>query len=207
MKRADPVGMQAGRAVNGANQSGVGWKHKVYHELVDYWMNVVYLTLFFGVFMWYRRFILAEYEIAYLHYGIAVIQALVLAKVIMIGDIVRLGRGLEDKPLIFPTLYKAAVFSVFVGLFKILEHTIRGLLHRERLAGGMHDILSKGRNELLAYALIIFFTFIPFFAFKELGRVLGKGSIRHLFFRRRAATETGKSHDAPSTMVRGRASG
>jgi len=169
--------------------NGVGWKHKAYHELTEYWINVVYLTLFFGVFTWYRRFILAEYEIVYLHYGIAVIEALVLAKVIMIGDIVRLGRELDDKPLILPTLYKAAVFSMFVGLFKVLEHTIRGLLQGESLAGGMHDILSKDRNELLAYALIIFFTFIPFFAFKELGRVLGEGRIRHLFFRRRAPTE------------------
>jgi len=176
--------------MNGADQRRVGWQRRAYREFVEYSINVVYLTLFFGAFTWYRRFILAEYEIPYLHYGIAVIQALVLAKVIMIGDMVRLGRRLEDKPLILPTLYKAAVFSVFVGLFKILEYTIRGLLHGQGLAGGIHDLLSKGSNELLAYVLIVLFAFIPFFAFKELGRVLGEGRIRHLFFRRRAATES-----------------
>ena len=33
--------------------------------------------------------------------------------------------------------------------------------------------------------LVIFVAFIPFFAFRELGRVLGEGKIRTLFFRKR----------------------
>jgi len=41
---------------------------------------------------------------------------------------------------------------------------------------------------LLARCLITFVAFIPFFAFKELGRVLGEDKIRTLFFRGRAAT-------------------
>jgi hypothetical protein len=49
----------------------------------------------------------------YTHDGVARIEALILSKVIMIGNVLRLGRGLEDKPLIFPTIYKALVFTVF----------------------------------------------------------------------------------------------
>jgi hypothetical protein len=33
---------------------------------------------------------------------------------------------------------------------------------------------------------VIFVAFVPFFAFRELGRVLGEGKIWALFFRRRA---------------------
>ena len=50
----------------------------------------------------------------------------VLAKVIMVGDILRLGRGLEQKPLIVPTLHRTVVFSVWVGLFSVLEATVPG---------------------------------------------------------------------------------
>jgi hypothetical protein len=161
------------------------WKQKLLHEFIEYWINVAYLAIFFTVFINYRRLILAKYNIEYLNYGIALFEALILAKVIMIGDLLRLGRNFEDKPLIYSTLYRTVVFTIFVTLFKVLEHTVRGLLNGEGLAGGLEEMMSKGKYELLAYLMIIFFVFIPFFAFKELSRVLGKGRISELFFRRK----------------------
>ena len=77
-------------------------KDKIFHELVEYWINVLYLALMFAAFTQYRRFLLAAHGITYTNYWVAVIQALVLAKVIMIGGVFRLGRGLENKPSGFP---------------------------------------------------------------------------------------------------------
>lgn len=75
-------------------------KDKVRHELIEYGVNVVYLALVFEAFTQYRRLVLAAYDIIDTNYWFAAIQALVLGKVIMIGRVFRLGRGLEDKPLI-----------------------------------------------------------------------------------------------------------
>jgi len=160
-------------------------KKKIFHEMAEYWTNVAYLTLVFAAFTQYRRFVLAAYDITYTNYGFAVIEALILAKVIMIGAVFRLGRGLEDKPLIYPTLYKTVVFTLFVGVFTLIEHAIKGLWRGKGLAGGLVDLLGKGHHELLAGCLVTFVAFIPFFAFRELGRVLGEDKIRVLFFRRR----------------------
>ena len=160
-------------------------KEKIFHEMVEYWINVAYLTLMFAAFTQYRRFVLAAYDITYTNYGFAVIEALILAKVVMIGDVLRLGRGLEQKPLIYPTLLKTVVFSLFVGVFTLIEHAIKGLWRGKGLAGGLVDLLGKGHHELLAGCLVTFVAFIPFFAFRELGRVLGEDKIRVLFFRRR----------------------
>ena len=174
--------------MNDTNKAIAGWKQKLVTEMIEYWIVVVYLACFFGLFTWYRRFILAEYQISYVNYGVSLIEALVLAKVILIGDVLRLGRGLDDKPLIVPTLYKAVVFSLWVGLFSVLEHTIGGLLRGHGLAGGVEELMRTGKYELLARCLITFVAFVPFFAFKELGRVLGEDNMRTLFFRGRAAT-------------------
>jgi len=168
-----------------------GWKQKLFHEMVEYWINFVYLVVFFGVMIIYRRLILAQYLISYLHYGVAVIEAAVLAKIILIGDVMRLGRKYEDKPLIVPTFYKTIIFSFFVIGFKIIEHLLRGLLQGKGLVGGFQDLISKGWDEVLAYALVVFFAFIPFFAFKELGRVLGEEKIRTLFFRGGTSIDSG----------------
>jgi hypothetical protein len=161
-------------------------KEKIFHEMAEYWINVCYLTLMFAAFTQYRRFVLAAHDITYTNYWVAVIEALILAKVIMIGDVLRLGRGLEQKPLIYPTLYKTVVFSLFVGVFTLIEHAIRGLWKGEGLTGGLVEFFGKGSHELLAGCLVIFVALIPFFAVKELGRVLGEEKIRALFFRRRA---------------------
>jgi hypothetical protein len=171
--------------MNHADEKRTGWKPRVTREITEYGINVIYLGLVFAAFTWYRRLILAEYHITYLHYGISVIEALILAKVIMLGDILGLGRKLKDKPLIFSTLYQSFVFSLWVIAFGVLEHTLVGLLHGEGLAGGLYALTSEGGYELLARGLVMFFAFIPFFAFRELERVLGEGTIRTMFFRRR----------------------
>jgi hypothetical protein len=171
--------------MNGGGEKKVGWKQRATREFIEYCINVAYLTVFFGAFTWYRRLILAHYGIAYLHYWISLIKALILAKVIMIADLLGLGRRFENKPLIVPTMYRTVVFTVFVAAFAILEHTIGGLLKGKGLAGGFYEFKSEGWYELLARCLVIFFAFIPFFAFKELGRVLGKGRIVDMFFRKK----------------------
>jgi hypothetical protein len=172
--------------MSGADKKKGGLKKKIVHEVIEYWINVCYLTIVFAAFTQYRRFLLAAHDITYTNYGFAVIEALILAKVIMIGEVVRLGRGLERKPLIYPTLYKTVVFTLFVGVFKLVENAIKGLWSGEGLAGGLVDFFGKGSNEILANSLIVFVAFIPFFAIKELGRALGQDKIQALFFRRRA---------------------
>jgi hypothetical protein len=139
--------------------------------------------------------VLAEYQISYLHYGVSVIQAMVLAKVIVVGRALRLGRRLKDHPLIVPTIYKAIVFSIFVALFGVVEHTIIGSLHGKGIAGGFEELASTGKDELLARCMVMFVAFIPFFAFEELERVLGEGKLGNLFFRRRSASESDLSPD------------
>ena len=162
-------------------------KEKLVHEMIEYWINVIYLMLIFAAFTQYRRLVLAAHDITYTNYGVAVIEALILAKVIMIGGVFRLGRGLEQKPLIYPTLYKTVVFTLFVGVFTLIENMIKGLWQGQGqgLTGDLVEFLGKVPYEFLANSLVVFVAFIPFFGVKELGRVLGQEKIQALFFRRR----------------------
>lgn len=157
-------------------------KKKIMHEMVEYLINVCYLAIVFAAFTQYRRLLLDAYGIGYMHYGVAVIEALILGKVIMIGEMFHLGRGLEQKPLIYPTLYKTFVFSLFVAVFKVIEHMLKGLWNGEGVAAGLIELSEKWSHELLANSLVVFVAFIPFFAVKELGRVFGKDKILALFF-------------------------
>jgi len=132
--------------------------------------------------------ILAHYEIRYLDYGVAIFEALVLAKVIIIGEMLGLSRKMfENRPLILPTLFKAVVFSVFVGVFAVVEGTARGVLKGRGWGAWVDEMAGGGIYEFLARCLMVFVVFIPYFAFRELERAFGEGELGKLFFRRKRA--------------------
>lgn len=159
---------------------------KVLNGITVYWIYVAYFTLVFASFTQFRRLILSDVGIDYANYGIAVIEALIFAKVIMVGDALQLGRGLDKKPLIVPTLVKAVIYTLFASSFKLVEHGIRGLWQGLGFVGGLTDFLSKGLEEILAGGLILFVAFVPFFAMRELDRVFGgEGRLLAELFKKR----------------------
>jgi len=162
------------------------FKEKAIEELQMFWVIAVYLAVMLGAFAWYRRFVLSESGISYLHYGAAVIEALIIAKVILIGRALGLGRRFESSPLIWSVLCKAVIYAVFIALFALLEHLIEGLVHRESWAQIEHGLIRSGRDEVLARAVMAFVMLIPFFAFWETDRVLGEHKLFRLFFHKRA---------------------
>jgi hypothetical protein len=173
-----------GKGMDKKDQKRMAWKEKLLHEFKGYWFNVIFLTCFFGVFSNYRRLILAYYDISYEEYGISFIKALILAKVILIGEAMRLGRGFEDKPLIIPTLYKSFAFTLFVAIFSLVEHVVRSLFGGKDISTALTTLPHVFTYEWFAQLIVVFFVFIPFFGVRELGRVLGTEHIRKLFFYR-----------------------
>ncbi len=83
-----------------------------------------------------------------------------------------------------PVLYKSVLFGIFVMLFGVAEHLVEGWIHKRGLLGGLHDIGELGAYELGARALMIIVAFVPFFAFVEIGRVLGPHRLAAMFFSR-----------------------
>lgn len=162
------------------------WRNFLAHELFEFVFNFVFLAIFLVAFAWYRRLILASYHIHYLAYGMPLIEAAILAKVVMIGDALRVGHRLRSQPLTVVIVYRAVVFSLFVGLFTLLEHILEALLQGKSVRAGIDAITEKGTDEMLGSSLVIFAAFLPFFAMKEIERVFGAERVRELFFRRGA---------------------
>jgi hypothetical protein len=154
--------------------------------MIRYAFNVLYLAVFFGAFTWYRRAVLAEYGIEYFKYGAAIVEALVLAKVLWLAELIGLVREeAQDKPLLYPTLQKAFVFTLFAAVFSLVESMVRGAIQGVGAMGGLSEELGKHKFELFAQCIVTFCAFIPFFAFRELARELGEGKLWKLFLKHR----------------------
>ena len=161
-----------------------GLKTKLSEELTSYLINFLYLSCFFGVFALYRRLLMAEYDISYGQYGVAVFKALVLAKVMMLGDVLKLGSRLHGNPLIITALYKTLIFTIWVVLFRVLEVTAVRLLHGEPISGVVPELLHPSPYALLAHGLIVFVAFLPFFSLKALSGVFGGQTILKILYDR-----------------------
>lgn len=129
---------------------------------------------------------LDKFHISYFNYGFALLNALVVAKVILIGEYMHLGKKHESKPLLYSAIYKAFVFGLLVFAFHVVEELIKRLIHGESMAVASREVRI---DDLLSRSLIIFCTFIPLFAFRELQRVMGEDYFRDLFLRTGAAAK------------------
>jgi hypothetical protein len=156
-------------------------KQRLEHEMKEYLVIAAYLAAFFLSFTTYRKLVLAEYHVGYFAYGWALMEAMILAKVILIGQVMHLGDRFRDRPLIVSTLWKSIVFSLLVALFVVLEHVVAALLHHRSIASEFQ--LTGGQGyEMLARVQLMLVAFVPFFAFREISVVLGEGKLLELFF-------------------------
>jgi hypothetical protein len=71
--------------------------------------------------------------------------------------------------------------------FHIVEEVIKLFVHGEKIVAALHHVRI---DQLLSGCVIVFCTFIPLFAFRELQRVLGEENFRALFFRTGAMSKS-----------------
>lgn len=94
-----------------------------------------------------------------------------IAKVILIGEYAHLGKKHEAKPLLLSAVYKAFLFGLLVFAFHIVEELIKRLLGGENMTTASREICL---DDLACRSLVVFCTFIPLFAFRDLQRFWGR---------------------------------
>src|SRR5215472_13544543 len=164
------------------NSTHVGRKQKIKHELREMLELFVYLAFFFCSIALCDMLLLRQYTVEYLTITFAVINALVITKVIMIGEYTKLGRRHEDKALLISAAWKAFVFGLLVFAFHVVEEVIKRLIHGADSVKASHGI----RFEQFAGRAIIVFCVclsgipashgrrgVPVFSFRERWRIAG----------------------------------
>ena len=154
-------------------------KQKAKHELKELLVIFFYLAFFFCALVTYSMLLLNEYHVKYLNYAFALINALVITKVIMIGEYAHVGKRGETKPLVLSALWKAFLYTLLVFAFHVVEEVIKRLIHGAAMAEASRNIRI---DELLGRSLVVFCVFIPFFAFREFRRVMGEDEFKALVF-------------------------
>ena len=157
-------------------------KARAFRELKEFFGIALYLWLVFSLLILFKASILAEHHIDFAFHGLAIINALALAKVMLVARDLRVGERFNDAPLIYPTLLKCALFTIILACFKILEDGIVGHLRGKSFRQSLADFGGGTVQVMQTLSLLMFVVLIPFFGCGELQRVLGQGKFQELFF-------------------------
>ena len=141
----------------------------------------VYLWILLTLFSLHKAFIFNEDILTY-QQGFALINAFALAKIVLVGQSLHVGDRLRNKPLIYPILFKAAIFAVILLCFHVIEETLIGVWHGKAAAESVPTIGDGTLQAILMAGIIMFVALIPFFAFMELERAIGPEELHALLF-------------------------
>jgi hypothetical protein len=139
----------------------------------------------FALFSFYRRLILQEEGISVWGQSFAIINALVFAKVILLGQAFNLDNGLRNYARGFIALWNALLFTILLSLFHIFEDGIKAWFEGRPLSASLVDFGGGTLRGFLTIGGILFVALIPFFGMHEVARAVGGQALWDLFFSRR----------------------
>lgn len=161
-------------------------KKKIIHEARLFFIYTLFLFILFSIFNTYERLLIQNYDVdSQIKYGYGLVEAIILAKVILIGQAMELGKKYHDHALIVPIIYKTIIFSLLLFALAVIEHIVLGLWSGNSIAQIYEVVLHKKMNLILAKCFILIIIFVQFFTMTELSRALGEKKLFNLFFKRK----------------------
>ena len=153
-------------------------KARLYHELKSFLIIFSYLWLVFFVFLVHEWTVLASHQIGFRFYGLAVVNALVLSKIMLIAEGLHFADRFKDRPLVYPIAFKSIAFTVLLVVAYIVEEVAVGMFHGKTAAESFPEIGGGGLVGVLTIGAIMGIALVPFFSFREIARAVGQAEFR-----------------------------
>jgi hypothetical protein len=172
------------------NERTTQLKEKAISELKKFAVIVAYLWVLFFLLQLHRLMILREQDPATAlgyQFGFALVNALVLGKIMLIAEAFHLGDRFKDQALVWAILFKSALFSILLMCFDTLEKVLVGVFHHKSIAQSRPAPGGGGMERLLLVGIMVFIVLVPFFTIMETARVIGEDEVLSTIFKRRAS--------------------
>lgn len=160
-------------------------KERASNEFRRFLVIFLYLWSVFGLLSIHKSFVLSQRHLDYGEHAYAIVNAFVFAKVLLVAEDFNLGTRFGNKPLIYPVLHKAFIFTLVVIGFHAMEVALVGLRHGNTIANSLAATGLGNPKGILAVGMMSFVLLLPFFLLREIGRVIGHKELWDLIFKDR----------------------
>lgn len=160
-----------------------GFWAKVKHEIVEAIPPAIFFFIAFQVIAFTHALTQGEVGVALSTFVSATIAALVVAKVVLIVDLLPFVNRYPEKPLIYNVIWKTFIYVTAALLVRLLEE----LIPRIGGAGGVAAAFRQLLDEVVwhhfwAVQIWLVTLFAFYCALREIGRIIGRQELLRLFF-------------------------
>jgi hypothetical protein len=155
-------------------------KQKIKHEVKEWIVMFLYLWVMFGLFALHQSIIMAEQHQDYRLQGFAIVNALILSKVMLVAEGMHLARGRKDSRPIVVILSRSLAFALLFIVFHVVESIIVGVASGKTIAASFPELAGGHLSGIVSLGVIVSVSLVPFFAFREVSRELGEGRLLRL---------------------------
>ncbi|MEO3474117.1 hypothetical protein AAFN86_19775 [Roseomonas sp. CAU 1739] len=184
---SDPTTQQGEEAPTGSSRHErlEKVKHVAMEEFRSYVVATVYIWVLLGMFTLHEEIALRTHggvtqALPFAPHGIALINALVLGKVALVVESLRLGSRIKAQPLIYPIVIEAFLLAALFIAMHVLESVIAGWVRGEALAASVPAVGGGGLAGLVFSTVSFFVAMVPFCAFRQITIAIGWPRMRAL---------------------------
>ncbi len=109
-------------------------REKAVEEFKAFAALSAYLYVCLGALVLYKSAVLRDVGVSFTIWGIALVKAMILAKFMLLGRMLHLGKRYRDKPLILPTIHHSLMYLILLLLLTTIEELFVGLIHHRAVA-------------------------------------------------------------------------
>lgn len=165
-----------------------GFWAKLKHEIIEAVPPAIFFFIAFQVIAFTHALTQGEVGVALATFVKATIAALVVAKVVLIVDLLPIINRYPDKPLIYNVVWKTFIYVSAALLVRLLEELIPVI----GTAGGVAAAFERLLDEVVwhhfwAVQIWLITLFAFYCALREIGRIIGRKEILRMFFGHPAA--------------------
>ena len=160
----------------------MSFAHKVKHEIAAVLSLTIYFGFWLGVLVLLKYLLLAEYKIAFHDLSVALVGALVLAKVVLVLEHVSLGGWVRAQPAWVHVVLRTALYSFGVFVLLLLEKAFEGR-HEHTSFGASLIAVFQDANAIHVWlnTLCLSAALLSYNMLSVIQKRLGKGALLRMF--------------------------
>jgi hypothetical protein len=141
-----------------------------------------YFAVWFGMMLFVKRLVLAQYEIEFRGVSFALVGALVVAKVVIVMEHVSLGQWVRQRPVAVDLVLRTLLYTLGVLIVLLLEKAFEARHEAGGLGGALVKIFQhRDIHHVLAVTICVGGSFVGFNVISILRRHYGEAELRRLF--------------------------
>lgn len=162
---------------------------KIFQRLKQEFLGVIptaiYFFIAFQLLAFTRDLIVQEYDVEISTFVAATVGALIVAKIVMVVDLLPFVNRFPDKPLIYNIVWKTSIYLVAAFLFRYIEYLVPFVLDYGDIAEANRHLLAEVIwPHFWIVQIWLFVLFFLYCVLKELVRVLGRERVYSMFLGR-----------------------